>query len=884
MHSNTGSKEINKLLHSYQDELVKLYDKHVKDGKKAHEGKGRIRIRISDDEKLVGDYLNYESDFGSLLYELELADKKEKERLERISGHTDDKSDAFTIDFGYLLISLSRTIPLVERIVKRICDMNIGDAIVSGENFIPAMHSALVWLYLQSTDVRDVTYQDMGRLRRFLKYQIARFKENHDLAYSPSSIQEKYETVCEDLFTSTREEKIEFLAGYRREVGNLLEHTFDVFKRLYIFYQYMKEVDRGSYELDKKMDVLSAEYKKIYNLAVNIQNIILRRFASFVKISDLNFPHGSFMHGDFVSSTLSNSNLTNSDFRYCDFSDAVLRNCDMSVSDLTFTKNTNADYSNSNLNASNLVGADFSDATLNNVQLMNALFRNRQIDFDISYYTKAYFQKDRSKYHDALALVAERDSLRSEQESSVRGLTAELRGSFFERLKRPAQHFENSEFTEESLCSTVRKNDRSTHAKDSMDGLWKLFQDSLVPLRTRMANYTLRPELLKQIEKIYQNETMKVRLDNQNKTKCVAANPHTVCFFRASMDKVYMPRADLSHVDLSSVSLVGADISDGDFFYTSWNGAALAEANLSSARMYYTNLSNANLNKANLIGAVCYNTDFGGVNFSESLLIDAIFLFVDANIPDPYVKHIFTQTKENLVEGVSDFTMQPGKTINNCNFNRSNCMGMILAGAQADRTTWLRAELKSALLINVLARWAQMDRADLSYSIIAGATFHQTSFTDAILSNSRMYACDMMGTRLRNANFIASRLDKVIFQNADLSGTNFTGADINNCVFNDVNFDHANISGVVFKNCVFKNIDFSHCIGLTTACFKHCYFDESCSTLQYEIGNDGKADKEYMSIPHQGKRVKFFRDEDQDYRDSFGSRQYTSLSYYLLEE
>ena len=141
----------------------------------------------------------------------------------------------------------------------------------------------------------------------------------------------------------------------------------------------------------------------------------------------------------------------------------------------------------------------------------------------------------------------------------------------------------------------------------------------------------------------------------------------------------------------------------------------------------------------------------------------------------------------------------------------------------------------------------------------------------------------MSGVRLHRANLISARLDKVVFQNADMSRSNLSRTVFKNCAFSDVNFSEVNVSDAVFENVIFENVKFSSCIGLATAKFKHCFFADNCYKLDFQSGADGKQDKSFMSIPHSTGRIKFFKDEVQDYA-AFGEHQYTSLSWYLSDD
>ncbi len=813
-----------KLLRSYHDRLVKQFGDGIK---KAEPKVKKQDIGASDDNLDFQYYLEYyESDFDVLLCKMNEREKK-------------------SVNFEFLLISLSRIVPLVDKIIKRICDMNIGDSVIGDGNRIQAMKSAMLWLYINSTETSELAYQDISRLSRFAKYQITRFKRNNRCAYTPGSVDEKYDEIDSEVWGAHSDKKEEWLAKYRQNINLLLDEVFSRFEDLNAYFGYMRSVTKTDFEatFDDSYDK-SEGYRKIYLLALNIHNIIVRRFTSFVKISDLNSPRGMYSFADFKSSTLSDSNFTGSDFSWCDFSDAVLQNCDLSVAGFAFCRADNADFSNSNMNSTSLIGANFSNANLTNVQLMDALFRDTSVD------------------------LGERPEEEGAEEKRRR-CNQIIRDSFFKKLAR-ANATENGE-TEAWRMTTVSYTDREIRFCGVLGDACRLLDDAIAPVMRAVESAVISDERLKPM------------LESFEKKGAFAWGegiPITVSLSDATLTGAQMPKADFSHVDMSTCTLSDADVNDARFYYTELSGAAMIGTNFSSTSFFKAKLAGANLEKANLIGTVIIDSDLSGASFSRALLINSIFINRKCgckNDGSVFIDGMLIERAGSHNPDINDAILNSDLSLMDSSFNGVVGSDLVISGYNADRSTWRNAELKRLILFNVTARWSIFDNTDMAYALIVGVTLHQGSLVGVIMPNSRFFDCDMSGTKLNKANLIGSRIERVYFRNADLSEINLSRTYVSNCVFSDVNFKGANISDAVFRNVVFEDVDFMSCIGMSTAVFENCHFADSCRKLEHPRGSNGKEDKEFMFINHHGGRVKFFRTDS----EGADSHRYTSLTYYL---
>lgn len=93
----------------------------------------------------------------------------------------------------------------------------------------------------------------------------------------------------------------------------------------------------------------------------------------------------------------------------------------------------------------------------------------------------------------------------------------------------------------------------------------------------------------------------------------------------------------LSHADLGSINLIGADLKNANLFHANLSHTNLSYADLSFAELSFSNLFGANLSHANLTNAFLVNTSLTNVileqaNLKETLLFETIFSNVDLSL------------------------------------------------------------------------------------------------------------------------------------------------------------------------------------------------------------------------------------------------------------
>ncbi len=808
-------------------------------------------------------------------------------------------------DYGYLMILLGRSLAFCKKLITNICVNNIGESVIAESNPLQSMEDAFKWMFIQSTQSEDLSYQDIQRLKRLLWYQFFHF-DNYLSACGRKKtkdygeVERAFTSACKDLQRSDSEEKRIYINWYKQNMESLIGETFSALKALSVYYDYMVQTSAAAFEeawreKHGNNGELRMRYEDIGALARNIQNILVRHFSSAVKIGAINAPHIRLTRSDFVSSDLSGSNLINSDFSYSDISGSFMRGCDISSSNLRYLRARNTDFTGSTLSSAILSGSSFQNANLTNAQLLDVIFRNPAFDFVTTENLKSgkecFDEAQRPQWvryleikEQAQKSAPERTAIDESDEDSSRTfdyIDDQRKKTYqgLQALSRAQQDPEQGRFTDLWLATTSNirafpeRRLQSVSVGANMEKACELMKDVISGLADAVSYFTVPGGLV---------ETVDRNLSNPGMRSQVASFVNSIFTGAAVFD------TDFSLVDMSSVTMDGADASSSISCYTKLSNASLRGSNLSNSYFCAVACDNAVFAQTNLIGSSFINCDLKGANFTGSIQIDALHISTDLQKGTAcYIGGLFappavgelTETVNSATENVS----QSGVSYIDANFNETTATGSRFIGVNADRSSWIGAKLKQTVFFDMLIRWAYLDGADCSYSVFCGVSMHQSSLANILFPQSRLFACDLSGTRLRGANFTGSRLDQVFFEDSDLSTVNFSRSSIFDCVFKDVNFNLTNLTGAEFFNVVFINVDFTTCIGLESARFSHCIFGKGCSKLVYPMDSNHQQDKSFMSLQFGDSRLKFFRDDEQaeEMERTYGVGRYTSLTALL---
>ena len=199
--------------------------------------------------------------------------------------------------------------------------------------------------------------------------------------------------------------------------------------------------------------------------------------------------------------------------------------------------------------------------------------------------------------------------------------------------------------------------------------------------------------------------------------------------------------ANLKRFDLRKAKLAGANLAGADLHAAQLDGADLSGANLSGAIMNRASLRLANLSKANMTDAQFYLAGLDGANLTGADL-----------------------TQAHMAEA----------TLNSTILN-----GAHLVAADLSRARMGAAQLKGAELNSVWLIAAQLGRANLTGATLDGvdltnASMIAANLTDAVITQTDLFAANLSQATLDGAKVSASRMSGTRLTDATQVGTTFT--------------------------------------------------------------------------------------------------------------
>lgn len=253
----------------------------------------------------------------------------------------------------------------------------------------------------------------------------------------------------------------------------------------------------------------------------------------------------------------------------------------------------------------------------------------------------------------------------------------------------------------------------------------------------------------------------------------------------------FMRGEEFTNMDLSGVSLSGADLQ-----YTNFSGC---------------NLSNIKLKGSNCEGADFTNTKMVGMYFFDSIdnskdanrEIPITYIDDNAKIWDPYKSHESTYFKFATFKGadISRACLNANITYNDDSFpyweneneNLNKYTDMPLFSFEG-------ANFDDAKMFNSLFSFVNFDKSSLEKSqmynaIVVMSSAQSSNFSNAVLTNSIIVSSDFNNSNAAGTVFADSMIAKNRFANANLRNANFTNS---NLVGN--NFEHASCQYACFKN------------------------------------------------------------------------------------
>lgn len=844
---------------------IDINDKNTEYYKKINsqfENLKKLDEKMREDERAQAEddaYRNLLDYYNNLKYNFRTARQETKNYL----------SDS-NFDENTCTILLCKNVRIMEDLINKICINNIDKSIIAGEQHFDSIKNGFAWLFCHDdlnsgSAQKQIDIRDRNRYLDYVKYQIMVASKYARDSYKDSErIDELFEKIKEVFDKKTLEEKMNIVNAFKISSKELINNFFDVYELLINYRDalFREEEIRKSLVNQNRPEMAKEPFVSINIYITNLSSVAVRvlldRFVSFVKISDLNFGNSTFNRAWFNYSELSKSNYAGSNFKYARIEYAKMKDCDISTCNLILADGGHTDFSNSNFNFSNLSGINLSDAIINNCEFQNAIF----IDANIENYKTAIENVliNNKRRHFAYTRAKRLSTIWNEQ-SGVNTPTMNA-------LKELVDSYRNIQTEDLYMGDIIQQ----TWAILKYDFKWR---DPLYAPNTIMRNITyvymnrhISAELLYYMKDFF---AMQKNL-NPGARKDRIAKYGNVLLDTANLTNVSAKSAKLGGSELSFILMNGssfenADLSEANLYYTiatatsfmycNLNHADCFEsnfqfANFSSAVMGHGAIINCNLNHTNWNKAILVNTIIADFSYYVSSIIDKLDnekelesnfqILKNVDFPDgtdtirdrPNYRMDNMEEKENADDKTSLINKywQNNCTANDATFSEALGDNAIFLNLVADRSTFNGAFFKNSFWANCRTYLADFINTDFRFSGFYFCCMGQSNLSGANLTNTTIKYTDFSNCNLAATLFNLSKIDHALFLNVNTRNTNFSGAVIRNTAFDNCKMREIIISGTTFDHCIFYKVDFAKVRGLHSSewidcVFEACTFDEN---------------------------------------------------------
>ena len=363
------------------------------------------------------------------------------------------------------------------------------------------------------------------------------------------------------------------------------------------------------------------------------------------------------------------------------------------------------------------------------------------------------------------------------------------------------------------------------------------------------------------------------------------------CTVKKRLLMFYLKGENFSDMDLSQMSLSGADLRYANFSNCNLSRVRLKGANCEGADFSRTKLTGMYFADSNYKGEIelsCLDdgsdswdmykgkeiTNFKGATFYEADVSRAQLVFPGA-VTDNNFPFFNSELETNPTNSL--FSMQ------GTNFDHAKMYNSLYKSIDLSDASLNSAQIYNAALLQLIAKNTNFSGSILTHACIALCDFENANFENAYLMNSYIFRSKYTGAKLTNANFSFSNIiscnfdgsncqnvsfrnivqnyiidslkrydinldpkGNLSFQHAVLTGTDFSGANLSNAKFNNaigkdcvftkgtgenVSFKHAILTSSILDSTELKKCDFTHAILrdsiLNDTRFKQCIFQDT---------------------------------------------------------
>ena len=735
------------------------------------------------------------------------------------------------------MILLCKNVRIMEDLINKICTNNIDKSIIGGEKHFQSMRYGFEWLFCHNdinnnTDYNRIDIRDQNRYLDYIKCQM--LIANIYTSQSPklsTEIDKEFELFQNTFNKYQYTEKAKMIEGFRKKFIDLIGDFFKIYELL-IGYRdalFREEEIRKSAGIDESPHAPEdGGYinENIIMLSSVALKVLLERFVSFVKISDLNFGNSMIENAWFNYSELSKSNYAGSNFFKTRLENAKVRDCDLSTCDFSLSDGGCTDFSGTNFNYSNLTGMNLIDAVVNRCEFQNSIFRDRNVDGYKTAYKMGREGYEKSREGREVAKIL--DIWTSSENYS--GRIEEYIGIY----------------NDVEIVDLDVRSDKTS---------WKILQfdinEDFKVRAEQLATAVLKSRLTEHIPALLMARSASFFSKRRQRIKDIEQSYGRVRWEVAELESITAKNAmfngsDFCHVNMNNASFENSDLSGAVLYYTRARYSAFILCNLNQTNSfesdyYASNFSNALLNNSQFV-----NCNLSHTNWREAILINSVFAdlssdrqqILDNRKDEPYLKlakyigfdrESFSKVLDEQNYSATTVSMnQEESWQSDCGINDSNMVNVladstIFVNITADRSSFNGSSFKNAFFANCRMYLSDFIATDFRYASFQFCCLGQSSFHGANLNSVVLKYVDFGNSDLSESTLNLSEINHVLFSDADLRKMNVSGARIRNSAFVNSNISGMIFTNAVFENCIFSFIKFRDVVAVHSAKFINCY-------------------------------------------------------------
>lgn len=283
----------------------------------------------------------------------------------------------------------------------------------------------------------------------------------------------------------------------------------------------------------------------------------------------------------------------------------------------------------------------------------------------------------------------------------------------------------------------------------------------------------------------------------------------------ATLDNVVLKSVDLSALKLRGASFENSVLTGSLWLHTiDAVGVKMRNANFRNILAVQSDFSMSDFQASNLGEALFVDVNMSQTNFINvngvSMKVygssEKILMYKDEQeVFIPYSDSQFAR---------KDFRINQIKDAKGCskwiqiNFQNMNAVESQWHNTLLNESDFTGAILKNAILKNIAANWVNMERCDMTYSMVSDVSFKMAKMSSCVFTRAWLKNISFENANLCKSNFIHAYIENTDFVQCNLNDSIFSHAVIKNCRFIDCGLHRIYLQSTEFKNVMFDSSSF----------------------------------------------------------------------------